>query len=833
MDFEFELRKIESYLRFLEKLSQLLRSETDLLKEFSISEKDLERLDELQDKLQDYRTKLEKRIVEVAFVGVEKSGKSTLINAIIQNDFLPAERERTTYTVTTVKYGESEKIKISFHRESEFLDVFRQLLKDIRYPGYESMNLEVLTKEKLKDHFKRLEIEDKELYENHKATTMQDLEEIIEGKEIILELLRRYGGRSIETTEEFRRYKEFITDRYKSRTVRELEIYTPLLRELNNIVIYDLPGFDSPTAIHKKFTIEKIKRADAVVFVREAERPSLRQLEVQVIIKTREEDGVPLSKKLFFFLNQADKLRDTRDLEDVKIKFFNELKHNEIDIDRNKRVIFGSALGRLQKLNMIEGTFALEGLKRLNIDDGIDELMERIKEFYENDRIKLLQQRLYSVYDRVNEFVEKIKDTISSLTHDSLSQEFEIELEIERAKVKERILERIEEYQGNLKAEMKKRSITESLKENIRNEFVFEKLVTENTIERTKRSVEAESSTEEERPTKFNYKLREELYRRVNEKFESMIKGNIELNLNRIKEDILSIFIEELKCSASRSERAKELIDSEYLLNSLGIDFAYEKFGISVLVERFAGDILQLLLNNPLDSVDRTVKLKEIEGEIYSLLAYSDEFNPEMPLSEHPLIYQIKFHRNVESNSELRKKFEELISKCGLKLDSDILKILYLLIRATNAGAILTALEELINKEQFQKINANFLRNFIENRIESNEVIKRPESYQDVINEIKRDVQLSADILTTYVLRAIGPERALINRITRYIQILKDDLRKEAGEFNRFFRRRLGELKPEFENEKAIRYEKLKRVEHLREYIENIAKIEREYRREV
>ena len=52
--------------------------------------------------------KLRSQEFEIAVVGLEKAGKSTLSNALIRVNVLPAESERCTYTKTEIRSGTEE-----------------------------------------------------------------------------------------------------------------------------------------------------------------------------------------------------------------------------------------------------------------------------------------------------------------------------------------------------------------------------------------------------------------------------------------------------------------------------------------------------------------------------------------------------------------------------------------------------------------------------------------------------------------------------------------------------------------------------------------------------
>lgn len=78
--------------------------------------------------------KLETREFEIAIVGLEKAGKSTFANALIENNVLPSAPERCTFTSTRLVSGK-DKALIEFYTEAEFDSIFVNLLEEIEFPN--------------------------------------------------------------------------------------------------------------------------------------------------------------------------------------------------------------------------------------------------------------------------------------------------------------------------------------------------------------------------------------------------------------------------------------------------------------------------------------------------------------------------------------------------------------------------------------------------------------------------------------------------------------------------------------------------------------------------
>ena len=57
---------------------------------------------------------------------------------------------------------------------------------------------------------------------------------------------------------------------------------------MSHIVLYDVPGFDSPTELHKRQTEEMLKEADAIILVTNAgDRPDLTAPQLDMLRKGR------------------------------------------------------------------------------------------------------------------------------------------------------------------------------------------------------------------------------------------------------------------------------------------------------------------------------------------------------------------------------------------------------------------------------------------------------------------------------------------------------------------------------------------------------------------
>ena len=76
-----------------------------------INAEQIQKLSDISDKNQRFLYKLKSNEFEIAIVGLEKAGKSTFANALIENNVLPSAPERCTFTSTRLVSG-SDKARV-------------------------------------------------------------------------------------------------------------------------------------------------------------------------------------------------------------------------------------------------------------------------------------------------------------------------------------------------------------------------------------------------------------------------------------------------------------------------------------------------------------------------------------------------------------------------------------------------------------------------------------------------------------------------------------------------------------------------------------------------
>ena len=127
--------------------------------------------------------KLRSQEFEIAVVGLEKAGKSTLSNALIRVNVLPAESERCTYTKTEIRSGTEDRAWVEFYTPEEFDSIFRGQLGEL---GYEPCSLAEFSFDDFMDFWKGVEKQDPSKYRDHSSTTVPDIRTMAENRRDIL-----------------------------------------------------------------------------------------------------------------------------------------------------------------------------------------------------------------------------------------------------------------------------------------------------------------------------------------------------------------------------------------------------------------------------------------------------------------------------------------------------------------------------------------------------------------------------------------------------------------------------------------------------------------------
>ncbi len=354
---------------------------------------------------QKFLKKLEQREFEIAVVGLEKAGKSSFSNAILEIDVLPTADARCTYTSTCIRAGESDRATIRFFSVDEFNGEFCDKLKTMGISDVGAYTYNTLSKDTYLRLFEALPERDQREYAD---SVNQDVLDIIQNRDILSQYIghtdKQYIGSELDSDE----FKDFIRKPEKAIAAKEIVIESTKFNSMKNAVMYDVPGFDSPTAMHKQQTLSKMRDVDAIIMVANAKAPSLRGTEIS-IFKENDLDGALLSEKLFVFENKVDMINDTKALEENKVTAWKEWIETRKIMDRKDRIIFGSAIAYLgEKLGKV-GLDARAKMDELKMPYGIDEIKKELERYYEKERFVVLKKRIDSIISTLQKMFRDLK----------------------------------------------------------------------------------------------------------------------------------------------------------------------------------------------------------------------------------------------------------------------------------------------------------------------------------------------------------------------------------------------------------------------------------------
>lgn len=789
-NYESELReytlKLDSQIKGINKILNL---NTNGLLEDEVEEKLLE----IRGKAERLLKKLQNNEFEVSIVGLEKAGKSSFANAIIGNDILPSKEARCTYTSTSIRYGDNTAIVHFFSRE-EFAKGFQIKLKKLGIEHPEIYTYEKLSLEKYQKIFEALDEETKERYGTN---VNEDIENILTYKENLSKFIgtkcREFRG---ETELESDYFKGFIQNPEFAIAVKEIILYSDKLQNMKNVVIYDVPGFDSPTQMHKEQTLQKMRTADAIILITSAYRPSFTGPLVDIFRNESDEDGIKFGDKMFVFANMADRAEKLKDnMNDI---CYHLSRYNIMSDGYFKtRVIPGSARAKLEADGKIEGTMAIDSLKKLGIEDGIETITKSLENYNQTERFEVLK-------GKVNRLQSDIRAIFENKFLDDEYTGFDSNCVIAKLATKKLdesralIVKNIEEYRAEFKNEYspEKHLLTDKMKENVIAGINVEKFgITDDEFEIA--CNHNDSIHEVFVPKDVDMYLRKEKYPVIYNAFSDNV---IELAIQeheKCDNDIRQIF-EKCIGISEHNPYYKELINEidEFIeKQKKGIDNSgYYKS----LIERFSVDLFEILIKFSYGDMSRWSLFEKARSNFYSLSMYSDNFDNQLPPGEQAIHYMILFHSNEQKvkSANIKKILEMVENIAGVAVNTEIFQYIKIiaLIEKNNAidvvKKVLGKLDIKQNSNQKQLFVINALENIVEKykdqNIDVSEKILTKESYEeffngkrdkyieDVRNEIDEDISILQEILNETVVNAICIETPFLALETQTMKNIID-----------------------------------------------------------
>lgn len=818
----------ELYKRRLEKQRTAIRNLLEIAsKQNRLFTKDMERrLKERQEECERLYRKLDKNEFEIAIVGLEKAGKSTFANALIGHRILPDADERCTYTSTCIRYGSANKATVTFFSQQEFDKQLREKLTEMKFENTEQYSLATLSLGEYKNMFFSL---DKKLQEEYETNINEDMIQILENKRDLLELYlgkekKTFEGEQLKSAE----FRDYIIKPEVAIAVKEVLIESTELNEIPNAIIYDVPGFDSPTQMHEDQTLDKMKKADAIVLIASAEKPSLTAPSLKLFNKA-DEDNVGLNDKLFIFGNRADAANTLeKNIETLReeARKRNLLKGTHLE----DRLLVGSAKAHLQALGQEEGDYCVTKLREgecgkiLVHGDGIKYAYEKLVEYNQTDRFRVLKTK-------VNQNNRDVCDIFKQLQEDYgknagiMGHEL-IDLMSAKDKLCDESRARLISGLKDLRIEIRDKYnedalLSRKMREEISALFESKKyLITEEDIIKAKREVGGVTSS-------INVEKAEEIIR--NQKFEEIYEEFSDTVLKIATKDhrdsydkIEGLFEEALAVNHNFSsyELVKEKIDAFIQQDKKSMEDAdsYQS-----LIERFVRDLVEVLIMRPYGMEARLNRFLDDSKIFIGLMMFYDPQNSSSDLKrsfmaiapkDQPLLYALLFHEYKDSMKTAREMadYVGVLSK-GIYYTPAMLQLICSMVKK-NPFQAFQILKSELSKSDFEKYkdkeavdeigrslrgilnkmpmaskesNAAGLENYdftneeeFKVQYQQHFVKKELRKYEDIQKEYELDLEILEDYLVSASIPAISVEKPFIAKEVKAIDKLISRIESDA-----------------------------------------------------
>lgn len=351
--------------------------------------------------------RLEKGEFRIAVVGLEKSGKSTFVNAWLESDLLPTASRRCTYTTTQI-YSVTNEIGQRLEVIAKSRERFNNYLEELKQAAKEN---------------------------NETAKRARDDLDIIQQYGTSLETVVKEGNKTIQFTriEEIAQHlKRYVADVSVAHAIEEVRIYTTRLAETDGVVFFDVPGLNSGLGKHLEESKNMLADCDAVICVQDSRRPSLEAHEQKLVEFVSEGDeAVGIASKLFIFAGQIDLLGTANHLNQ---------NYHEICQEWDKRgrlppdhIVLGSAgayllfngstddeictsIGKTddirRKITTVKGISDSALNEEIIEATGIPSIRRRIKRYLSEERVSVLKKRCDEPIKRIIETASEIYRTV-------------------------------------------------------------------------------------------------------------------------------------------------------------------------------------------------------------------------------------------------------------------------------------------------------------------------------------------------------------------------------------------------------------------------------------
>ncbi len=753
-----------------------------------------DKLRKLKTEAERYKQKLEKNEFEIAIVGLEKAGKSTFANAMMGNDILPSDERRCTYTSTKIKSGIDSGYVKFFSRE-EFNNNFRENLRTMKIENADSYSFESLSKTSYESMFERLDETTKKAYGDN---INEDVKTILANKQNINDYLGHpdlpFDSSQITTND----FKRFIKDPEYALSVKDVSIESSELSGMPNAVIYDVPGFDSPTQIHKEQTVEFMRKADAIVLVVFAPKPNFTGPVVEMFRNNSDFDGVSFGEKMFVYANAADGAENLEtNLNEIKkdLQKYNMMKANF------HRIVPGSAAAHLINAGKMQPNKHTQSAVGYT-EDGIDKIKQLLENYNQTERFEILKRRINQKQSEIIDvFKDLFKDNNVSPSVGYLQNYGKLLTSI-TAKNKS-IIEQLEACRGKLEKDYNaQKLISKEVKGVVEKEICLDnfKITTEELEKSHNKFPDTDGVVH---TTQIDVDLRKNKSEKIYKKFSDIIVELAQQHHKTFVQNVKSIFMANL--TIGENSEGEKVID-QVLENQKIINTSADNGYYKSLIERFAKDLFEILMETPFTSMDRWQRFEKGFANFSSLAMYDDRKSKTNSGNNQPLYYALLFQQTerYDKTETINKvldtiktalkfvpappmiKLIENVVLSDKKIDfENIIKTIGNTFNRSNANLTQEQKDKQIEQAETSLFNqlkqkvgqTTFKEDYLtESTYDEHFQGKRAKDLEKVQQEIEKDIEILHDALSKVVVNAINIEKAFLAFEFGNIQNLLDFL---------------------------------------------------------
>ena len=765
-------------LKYVEKYTDILDEIGNIKDRVLIEDSSKNLFNKINNKLNSRKARLKKPKFEVAIIGLEKAGKSTFANALLKDDYLPQAPNRCTYTTTTIESSkENNRATISFYTKNEFLESFQATCKDIEL---QNIDFETITL----DSFEKILQEKSALFQN--SNNADDIRAIIKNRDDI----KKYLDKSDEIIESNIKnsIKPFIVDEKIARAVKNINILSNEFKDFDDMVLYDVPGFDSPTKFHMEQAKKYLLRADAVILLLSiAENVSFTKMLADYIKDVKDEDGTTLKRKLiigatkFDFHIHGNKDEDLKGIEERKELLIKECK--KFDIYKEENFFLTSPLSYLEGLKAMNSDKAHSKIINLGLNDGVLDIRKRVVDFFNNEAIDVLKDAIAIDVQECKTFLlEFRKNNNTEDLHEKINEE-EYDLKIKKInEISKQLLDIVVDKQKFVK-EQNDFNIQKSIIEKMETIWLDQIKISDEKRESLIKEITQDNT---EKVGEFQSKLRPVIYAKSLELMKKMIAEAIEDKsfnvINSFKEEILKVFNINSEKENKLKEKLSEIIDKH----------SYNSKSYEPLLDRFLIDIFKIMIEYPIATSkndERFKAFKESEQSIESLLVFDDSYDRELgSLYAQSLVKKILVHYEDIKFEDIKNKLIQYKDLFVHNLSIDDL-----------ASSLMNKKISLRTLDNFIEKSKDKLKNLVADSIIHNisefapkniyaelfDNAQKSHTYIQVQEEINKDIDLLKEIISNIVLKAAKIEKPFINSLNNQIESIRIDLNSDESELKK------------------------------------------------